>query len=110
MYLVFFFGKIQLLHNNVLAHNSYVVFVISCSQVGTLRSTLGRELPSKKPAGSNANGVASSSSSYQEGQARAKFNFQSQTPMELSLVKGINPNNVGIHANGVAHSCHCTGA
>ena len=25
----------------------------------------------------------------QEGQAKAKFNFQSQTPMELSLIKGL---------------------
>ena len=30
----------------------------------------------------------SASGQNQEGQAKAKFNFQSLTPMELSLIKG----------------------
>eukprot|EP00095_Tigriopus_kingsejongensis_P009114 maker-scaffold150_size309978-snap-gene-2.15 protein:Tk09114 transcript:maker-scaffold150_size309978-snap-gene-2.15-mRNA-1 annotation:"sorbin and sh3 domain-containing protein" len=52
---------------------SYVE-VVPEHEVGTLRNA-------KRAAMDNARHV-------QEGQARAKFNFQAQTPMELSLVKG----------------------
>lgn len=53
---------------------SYVEMVPE-HEVGTLKNA-------KRAAMDNARTV-------QEGQARAKFNFQSQTPMELSLVKGM---------------------
>ncbi|XP_059098282.1 titin homolog isoform X2 [Tigriopus californicus] len=52
---------------------SYVEMVPE-HEVGTLKNA-------KRAAMDNARTI-------QEGQARAKFNFQSQTPMELSLVKG----------------------
>lgn len=50
----------------------------SATPLGTLKSTTA----------STSQMANKSSSVHREGQGKAKFNFQAQTPMELSLVKG----------------------
>ena len=51
------------------------VEVVPDSEVSTLKHAKRQAMDNARP--------------VQEGQARAKFNFQAQTPMELGLVKGM---------------------
>lgn len=58
------------------------VEIIPENEVATVRAN------QRAMANYSLNRPGSKGSNTQEGQAKAKFNFQAQTPMELSLVKG----------------------
>ena len=59
-----------------------MIGILPISYVEIIPAMDSNTLQSSRPKSAGAGGQ------HQDGQAKAKFNFQSQTPMELSLIKG----------------------